>query len=421
MPINRPSNMQLSEAFACHAHKLKAYQDMWQYPLVQNPERLENIYPAHWLTTMAEVPLPEISEAFWRGPDTTWPQDFAKFYHWAMSPVPDQIISHNNLGIDSNRGFSQNLSPKKRYEIETLSQWCRHHFPSTGTEIKRSTSNNTTNVQELRRGLDIAGGRGHLASRLNACGYKMTSIDWDQRLQTEGDKNYGLFAPQYLNYNILESDLKKIYQAHHFTVGLHTCGSLALQHLQQSWQGQINHILNLGCCYDKFSRKNNEWGNKYDYLDICENGRHLASRFHPIPSATPNATIYRYALMLWLKKKGMKGPTAMGRPKKQWLKNCFGTYAIAYLNKIGIEHHWSKHEINDFIQKKTIEDEIRRYAVANLIRTLIGRPIEIYLIMQRALILEEKGYSVKLIYMFDPQVSPRNIAIYAQKNCPDEP
>jgi len=49
--------------------------------------------------------------------------------------------------------------------------------------------------------------------------------------------------------------------------------------------------------------------------------------------------------------------------------------------------------------------------LANLIRWQLGRILETYLILDRALWLEESGVECEVAQIFDEQISPRNLAI----------
>ena len=57
--------------------------------------------------------------------------------------------------------------------------------------------------------------------------------------------------------------------------------------------------------------------------------------------------------------------------------------------------------------------------LCNIIRWQLGRALEVYLLLDRCLYLEEKGYQVSCLQFFDEEISPRNIGIGAinQGNC----
>ena len=49
--------------------------------------------------------------------------------------------------------------------------------------------------------------------------------------------------------------------------------------------------------------------------------------------------------------------------------------------------------------------------LADIIRGLLGRVIETYLVLDRAVSLEEQGHKVDVIEIFDRKLSPRNLLI----------
>ena len=51
---------------------------------------------------------------------------------------------------------------------------------------------------------------------------------------------------------------------------------------------------------------------------------------------------------------------------------------------------------------------------ANTIRSFLGRPLEIYLLLDRCLYLIENGYDPEIIKFFNESISPRSIGIYAK-------
>ena len=50
-----------------------------------------------------------------------------------------------------------------------------------------------------------------------------------------------------------------------------------------------------------------------------------------------------------------------------------------------------------------------------LLRNLFRRPLELWLLLDRALYLQEQGYSVKLGTFCDYRLSPRNLLLLAER------
>ena len=52
---------------------------------------------------------------------------------------------------------------------------------------------------------------------------------------------------------------------------------------------------------------------------------------------------------------------------------------------------------------------------ANVIKSFLGRPLEIYILLDRYFYLSEQGYHVNILRLFDENISPRAIGIYGKK------
>jgi hypothetical protein len=66
-----------------------------------------------------------------------------------------------------------------------------------------------------------------------------------------------------------------------------------------------------------------------------------------------------------------------------------------------------------FFEQEQIQVMIQRMLAAGLIRNALGRVLEVYLQLDRAIYLEEMGYTVQVEEFFDEELSPRNIGITA--------
>ena len=70
--------------------------------------------------------------------------------------------------------------------------------------------------------------------------------------------------------------------------------------------------------------------------------------------------------------------------------------------------------LHDFHQDVEIQKQIRKMFLANIIRWQFGKAIEHYILTDRCLYLEEKGFEVEMAEYFDSEKSPRNIGILAR-------
>jgi hypothetical protein len=61
----------------------------------------------------------------------------------------------------------------------------------------------------------------------------------------------------------------------------------------------------------------------------------------------------------------------------------------------------------------SVRSETRRILLCHLLRDRFARALEVVLLLDRAILLEEMGFRVELLQVFDPRLSPRNIALIA--------
>ncbi len=91
----------------------------------------------------------------------------------------------------------------------------------------------------------------------------------------------------------------------------------------------------------------------------------------------------------------------------------FSDYAISKIENLNLHISYERDELDQFFLDPTIQAEIKRMLVADMIRWKFGRLIEYYILFDRALFLKENRYETQLIQFFDELISPRNIGIVA--------
>ena len=70
-------------------------------------------------------------------------------------------------------------------------------------------------------------------------------------------------------------------------------------------------------------------------------------------------------------------------------------------------------QLDAFFHEEALQDHLRRIMYADTIRAVLGRPIEVYLLLDRWLYLQENGYKVQLLKFFDEDISPRAMGVFA--------
>lgn len=74
------------------------------------------------------------------------------------------------------------------------------------------------------------------------------------------------------------------------------------------------------------------------------------------------------------------------------------------------------YKFNDYAQNllEKYQVEVNNYILLETLRNPLGRLLEQYILLDRALYLEQNGKKVQLYEVFDNSISPRNIALFSK-------
>lgn len=318
------------------------------------------------------------------------------------------------IGEDYEPLLWQKIKGKKKHEIESIIPHLK----------------NLNSQKKLKSIVDIGGGVGHLAK---VCSYKIDCpaicLDMDEKLQEIGKKQISKRTKRPENEitffpKKIESDkcLLPHFSKDSLVTGLHCCGALSSNIIKASVQSPIHSVLSFGCCYFKMTKKedfNLSLYAKNQGLEISECALTLANRqssdFNEKTFKTKQIVKnYRYTLHLLLYKNfGIRQFTSLGGNRSNRYHNwSFSDYAREQLEKMKLEVP-PKEELEKFYEDN--QNEVNKMTRANIIRNLFSRPIELYLLLDRAIFLQENHFKVEVKTWFDGAISPRNIGIFAYK------
>lgn len=281
--------------------------------------------------------------------------------------------------------------------------------------------------------VDIGGGVGHLARVMaHYKGIDCISLDINEEFQTLGQKRLekyprpdGAKDVKFITHdftNALEQDMTKaIFTKDSFSLGLHTCGPLALRHIDCAIQNQTRGLLNFGCCYNRlnpetdinisdFSKENGISGMDVFTFTLASRG-HASMNLEDFKHKK-RVKEYRYALHLYFYKElGIKEMIPVGDSHHREYWGAFSKYAMKKIEKLEMETSWNVQDFEDFYHSNEIQRDLSHLFMANIIRWQIGRVLELYLLLDRAIYIEERGMNVELRQFFDENLSPRNIGL----------
>ncbi len=404
------------------AHFLHSITPIWKDEILHSYPHYKNHYPQNWIDDLdnlsdRELYLFDSRASYSQLSDAKLISFVQKIQE--LTKLPLQKTKEEGL---PSWAFNQ-VKEKKKHEITILCNYIE--------ELQEKTS--------FERVCDIGGGKGHLARVLAFYyGLDAVTIDQDLQLQELGKIRLSKYpAPeksknlQFINAQFgkekpdLKNKIDDLFKGDVLTIGLHTCGPLAISHIQRSLEQKSKIILNFGCCYNKLNpalHMNLSKTAKSLAIDFSPHALTLASRGHHKMSwedynLKKKVKNFRYALhLLFYQKLNIKTFISVGEASAHSYKGEFSDYALQKLNDLNINytgHSLSPENLNHFIKEKDIQHKIRRMFLCNIIRWQLGRVVELFILLDRALWLQENGHKVTLQEYFDPKLSPRNIGISA--------
>ena len=399
---------------------LKPYQKIWQNEIMLMYPRPFEDYPWDWIEELAEIKDQEsviqlekknVAQLL-RSPSLL--NFYEQIEHLSRF---DGLPSLAPMPVD--RFTFLYIIPKKQYEIQKLAPFVKDF----------------TEKYPVRSIVDIGGGVGFLAQTLvNQYNLQVTSLDMDEVLQKTGRERHAKNAKNPLNQvqfhqvkvqedspllrNFLASDI--------LTLGLHTCGTLAVDQIKASAK-HGSSLINFGCCYYKM-------GKEAETQNISAFAKSLTEKIEMNPYALTLATrahrkmsdkdfefklkvkFYRYAFHILLHDEyKMDDPMTLGNSSPKLYESDFHIYAEEQFRRINVPPRHSSTELDTFFKMPRIQEVIWQMLAAGLIRNALGRLLEVYLLLDRAIYLEEMGYEVQIREYFDEELSPRNLGISAHK------
>lgn len=387
-----------------------------------------------------------------------WSQEVMNEYPKTISSYPTEWIAELNqmsteelFQIDSKQSFDnikgtslkkfmariQNLSHIEQAELHPeipLEDWAfigvkfkkRH-------EIQKIVSKIKTIYQKIKfhHVNDIGGGVGHL-SRILAHYHSIPtfSVDQNKEFQDIGQKRMERFrkienAAEVTFINMKFGDNKdhnlKIFTQDSFSLGLHTCGNLAVKLIEENIKHETLGLLSFGCCYYRMKKGEDfpisDFYKKNNFQKINLYGLSLATRSHAETDYAnylkkEKVKYYRYGLHLFLMKNFNRNDLVdIGECPLHVYDEPFSQYVLMKLKELNLPHSFDNEYIDNFFYSAPIRTELRTMYLCNIIRWQLGRALEVFILLDRCLLLSENGYDVDVRQYFKEALSPRNIGI----------
>lgn len=271
--------------------------------------------------------------------------------------------------------------------------------------------------------LDWCAGKGHLGRLLARDGKPLLSLEFDHALVEDGQRlsdRLQLHARHH-QQDVLAPDVREHLQTKHTAVALHACGSLHVRLLQLASAQGCRQLAVAPCCYNRIDSE------YYQPLShAAQSSTLLLSRDDlRLPLAetvTAGARVRRQRdgsmarrLAFDLLQREVRGsndylPTPSVPPT--WLDKPFADYCrdLAALRGLDLPtgNDWQELEARGWQRLAQVRN-------LELVRGLFRRPMELWLLLDRALFLEEQGYRATLGAFCATRMTPRNLLLLAER------
>ncbi|MBC3375592.1 methyltransferase [Pseudomonas sp. SWRI92] len=272
--------------------------------------------------------------------------------------------------------------------------------------------------------LDWCAGKGHLGRRLLQGNQQLTCLEYDPALVASGQQlSQRHHVPAtHRQQDVLAADAAQAIQPEYTPVALHACGDLHVRLMQlASTSGCVNMAI-APCCYNRIS------ASEYQPLSDAAKGSALQLSLDDL-SLPQTETVTAGERVRRQRDTSMARRLAFDQLQRQitgrdeylptpslpsaWLEKTFAQYcidlaALKHLSTAG-SPDWQALEAAGYQRLAQVRN-------LELVRSLFRRPLELWLALDRALFLVQKGYEVRLGTFCDTPLTPRNIMLLAERH-----
>lgn len=271
--------------------------------------------------------------------------------------------------------------------------------------------------------LDWCAGKGHLGRRLAYDGSALTCLEFNPQLVNSGQhlsSKLGIDA-QHITQDVMADMAATQLHAAHTPVALHACGDLHVRLLHLASQRGCTQLAVAPCCYNRIQHTH------YQALSsrAQRSALHLSIDDLGLPlseTVTAGARERRQRdcsmarrLAFDLLQRQVRGTDEyLPTPSlpaawldKPFAEYCNGLAALKQLPHLGTQD-WQQLEQEGWQRLAQVRN-------LELLRNLFRRPLELWLLLDRALFLQEQGYEVRLGTFCTVEQSPRNMLLLAER------
>ncbi|OYQ17214.1 SAM-dependent methyltransferase [Pseudomonas mandelii] len=363
-----------------------------------------------------------------------WEASYPELALWLRSrSLEDAESSHNQPGLlDAPQPFTALAALS--LELSSVGELPAHALEAAGHRLNvdvpgrkwqqiEAFASRLSFTSPPRHWLDWCSGKGHLGRRLLQHGQQLTCLEYDPALVSSGQalsQRHHLHA-LHVEQDVLAADAASFLSPDHTPVALHACGDLHVRLIQLASASGCKQLAIAPCCYNRISRP------AYQPLSSAglRSDLQLSLDDLSLPmseTVTAGARVRRQRdtsmarrLGFDLLQRQLRGVDEyLPTPSlpSAWLDKTFADYchhlaALKELSTIGPQD-WSALEAAGWQRLAEVRN-------LELLRGLFRRPLELWLVLDRALFLADQGYTVRLGTFCETPLTPRNFLFLAER------
>lgn len=267
--------------------------------------------------------------------------------------------------------------------------------------------------------LDWCAGKGHLGRRLLQPGQQLTCLEYDPALIASGQAlsdRHDLHATHHLQDVMADVAI----QPEHTPVALHACGDLHVRLLQLASAAGCKQLAMAPCCYnritaDRYQAVSAAGRASLLQLSIDDLGLPLSETVtagNRVRQQRDTSMARRLGFdQLQRQVRGCDDYLPTPSLPASWLDKSFADYCQELASLKGLStgvQDWQALEAHGWQRLAEVRN-------LELVRGLFRRPLELWLVLDRALFMVEQGYNVEVGSFCEPSLTPRNLMVLAER------
>lgn len=389
---------QLRERFRALDAFLNTHEGLWRpKPFTDRVLQWESAYPAlgQWLRARSLEQAEAVHNSL-ELPD---------------APAPFAALFQEAMALSAVGELSTALLPPARHRLDV-------DVPGRKWQQIKAFASKLHFAPAVTGWVDWCGGKGHLGRRLLRDGQRLTCLEYDEALVTSGQAlsaHHGLNVTHELQ-DVMAADLALF--SSDTPVALHACGDLHVRLMHKAADAGCQHLAIAPCCYNRTIG---------DHRRLCSEASALTLTLDDLglpvaATVTAGARVRkqrdtsmarRLAFdLLQRQRRGVDEYLPCPSLPAAWLHKPFAQYCMDLAEIQGVPLG----DFKDWIALEALGwQRLAEVRNLELVRGLFRRPLELWLVLDRALYLQERRYDVQVGLFCTPDLTPRNLMILAER------